>query len=79
MQSSPATYGSKIKAARVEKKMSQEELTLKSRVSRMVISGLENGQLRSVSSRSLLVIIRVLGTTVDELFFEKNGGVSCQS
>ena len=79
MQSTQVTHGSKIKAAREEKKMSQEELSIKSGVSRTVISELENGQLRTVSSKALLVITKALGSTIDELFFEENGGVSCLS
>jgi len=61
--------GYKIKEAREELKMTQEELALKSGVSRTTISGLENGSTRATSTQTLLKIARALGKTVDQIFF----------
>ena len=62
--------GYKIREKRKEQKMTQEELAEKSGVSRVTISGLENGKVRATSSKTLLKLARALGTTVDQIFFE---------
>jgi transcriptional regulator with XRE-family HTH domain len=64
--------GYKIKEKRKEKKMTQEELSAKSGVSRTTISGLENGTLRATSSKTLLKLARALDTTVDQIFFQED-------
>lgn len=62
--------GYKIKEKRKEKRMTQAELAAKSGVSRVTISGLENGTLRATSSTTLLKLARALDTTVDQIFFQ---------
>lgn len=64
--------GYKIKEAREELKMTQEELSAKSGVSRTTISGLENGSARATSTQTLLKIARALGKTVDQIFFAES-------
>jgi DNA-binding XRE family transcriptional regulator len=61
--------GYKIKEAREELKMTQEELAAKSGVSRTTISNLENGSTRATSTQTLLKIAKALGKTVDQIFF----------
>lgn len=63
--------GYKIKEAREALNMTQEELALKSGVSRGTIIALEKGTDRVTTSKTLLKIARALGTTVDQIFFEK--------
>ena len=62
--------GYRIREKRKELKMSQEELAEKSGVSRVTISGLENGTVRATTSTTLLKLARALETTVDQIFFE---------
>ena len=62
--------GYKIKEKRKEKNMTQEELAAKSGVSRVTISGLENGTVRATSSKTLVKLARALDTTVDQIFFQ---------
>ena len=59
----------KIKEARQEKRMSQEELALKSGVSRATISALENGTERYVMMGTLVKLANALDTTIDKIFF----------
>lgn len=61
--------GYKIKEARQEKRMSQEELALKSGVSRATISALENGTERYVMMGTLVKLANALDTTIDKIFF----------
>lgn len=49
--------------------MSQEDLSLKSGVSRQTISGLENTPGKNVSTKTLEKIAAALEITVGELFF----------
>lgn len=63
--------GYRIKEKRKALKMTQEELSAKSGVSRATISGLENGTLRATSSTTLLKLARALETTVDQIFFQE--------
>ena len=62
--------GYKIKEIREEKRMTQEELALKSGVSRQTISNLENNKSSSTTSKVLCSIARALGVSVSEIFFE---------
>lgn len=64
--------GYKIKEARLRLKMTQEELAEKSGVSRVTISGLENGTERATSSTTLLKLARALETTVDQIFYQES-------
>lgn len=51
--------------------MTQEELALKSSVSRTIISGLESGTLKTTTTRTLEAIARTLGVSVTDLFFDE--------
>lgn len=60
--------GYRIKEVREAKKISQEELSLKSGVSRGTISGLENGTTRTVMMSTLTKIAKALEVTIDQIF-----------
>lgn len=60
---------SKITAARKEVGLTQEELAIKSGVSRTIISGLESGRLETTTTGTLLKIADALGKTVYDIFF----------
>jgi len=64
--------GYKIKERREFLRMSQEDLSTKSGVSRQTISSLENNPERSVSTKTLEKIAAALDTTVGKLFFARN-------
>lgn len=61
--------GYKIKEMREAKGMTQEELEAKSGVSRVTISGLENGTERNTTSKTLVKIARALDCTIEQIFF----------
>ena len=60
--------GFKIKELREEKKMTQEELSSKSGVSRGTIVALEKGTAKNTTSKTLLKLASALGTSLDSLF-----------
>lgn len=62
--------GYKVKEVRQQKKMSQEELSKASGVSRSIISGLENNTTRTTSVKTLLKLASALGVTVDAIFYD---------
>lgn len=62
--------GYKIKETRESLKMTQEELSEKSGVSRTTISGLENGTVRATTTKTLVKLAKALDTSVDQIFFE---------
>lgn len=62
--------GYKIRECRKEMKMSQGELSKKSKVSRTIISGLENGTITTTTTDTLLKIAGALNKKVTEIFFE---------
>ena len=64
--------GYKIREAREEQRMTQEELAAKSGVSRSTIIAMESGQAKNYMMSTLLKVAHALGKTVDELFFAKN-------
>lgn len=64
--------GYKIREMREAKDMTQEELSEKSGISRVTISGLENGTERNTTSKTLVKIAKALGCTVDQIFFADN-------
>lgn len=64
--------GYKIKELREARKMSQEELSEKSGVSRGTISALENGSARNTTSKTLLKLAQALNTSVDQIFFAES-------
>lgn len=60
----------KIREAREERNISQEELSQKSGVSRSIISGLESGREVVTTTGTLKKIAEVLGKKVGELYFD---------
>ena len=64
--------GYKIKEARESLRMTQEELSVKSGISRTTISALENGTQRATSTKTLLKIAKALGKSVDQIFFNES-------
>ena len=61
--------GYKIKELREEKRMTQEELALKSGVSRQTINAIENDKYSNVLTGTLAAIAAALETTVDKIFY----------
>lgn len=61
--------GYRIKELREEKKMSQEDLSKKSGVSRTIISGLESGTVKETSTKTLRKIAVALDKKVSDIFF----------
>ena len=61
----------KLKAARAAKDLSQEQLALKCGVSRQTINAIEKGDYNP-TIRLCIAICRVLGKTLDELFWEED-------
>ena len=64
--------GYKIKEVREARKMTQEELAGKSGVSRGTISALENGSVRTTTTKTLFKLAKALGTSVDQIFFAES-------
>lgn len=60
----------KLKEVREQKKMSQEELSKKSKVSRTIISELENGKTNVVTNVTLEKIAEALECKVTDIFFK---------
>lgn len=60
--------GYKIRDIREQKKMSQEELSQKSGVSRTTISNLENNIDKTAMTSTLVKIANALDVTVDQIF-----------
>lgn len=58
----------KIEEIRTSLKMSQAELAKTSKVSRTVISQLENGTRKTITSETMLKLSRALGRPVEEIF-----------
>jgi transcriptional regulator with XRE-family HTH domain len=57
-----------IKEAREERKMSQEELSEKSGVSRAIISGLESGSIQNTTTKTLYRLALALDMPVGQFF-----------
>ena len=60
----------RIKEYREALKMTQVELAEKSKVSRTIISGLENGTITVTTTDTLLKIAKALNEKVSEIFFD---------
>ena len=60
----------KVKECREEKKMSQDELSKKSGVSRAIISGLESGRTLVTTTDTLIKIASALDKKVSDIFLE---------
>lgn len=65
--------GYKIKELRESMKMTQEQLSEKSGISRATISMLENDITKEVLTSTLKALADALETTVADLFFADNG------
>ena len=65
--------GDKIKCYRKKNKMTQEQLSEKSGISRATISMLENDITKEVLTSTLKALADALETTVSDLFFADNG------
>lgn len=61
--------GYKIKEAREEKRLTQEELAKLSGVSRPTIVALENGTAEDVKISTLQKLAAALGKTIQDIFF----------
>lgn len=61
--------GIKIKERREELRMTQEELAIKSGLSRQTISSIETGKYDNVLVGTLAAIASALDTTVDKIFY----------
>lgn len=59
----------RVKEIRESAGITQEDLAMKSGVSRTIISGLESGTIKETSTRTLRKIAGALGKSVSELFF----------
>lgn len=60
----------KIKEIREKKKMSQEELAIKSGVSRTIISNLESGNIINTTASTISKIAKALEVKVSDIFFD---------
>ncbi len=61
--------GFKLKNARQQRKLTQQELADKSGVSRVTIALIESGQTRDIMASTLLKLANALDMSVNELFF----------
>lgn len=64
--------GYEIKRFRKALKMSQEELSEKSGISRRIISELESGKRTNTTAKTLVALANALNTTIDNIFFVEN-------
>ncbi len=60
------------KRIREEKKISQDELSKLSGVSRSIICGLETGRTVTTTTKTLYRIAQALGVAINDLFFDQN-------
>lgn len=60
----------KIKEFREQQKMSQVELSKRAKVSRTIISGLENGTINVTTTETLSRIADALGKKISDIFFD---------
>lgn len=58
----------KVKEARQEQRMTQEELSTRSGVSRATISGLESGEIRVAKTDTLIKLANALNKSVGDIF-----------
>lgn len=61
--------GYRVKELRENARLSQEELSEKSGVSRTIISSLESGRETSTTMKTLGKLAKALNTTLDQLFY----------
>ena len=62
----------RIKACRLQKGMTQEELAEASGVSRLAISNLERGKVSNAKSKTLYAIAEALGVMIDDFFYSQD-------
>lgn len=62
----------RIRAARIDRDMSQEDLAKKSGISRSIISGLESGRITVVKTSTIQKIASALDKSVSEIFFRQD-------
>lgn len=65
--------GSKIKTLRVDKKLTQEQLALKSGISRVTLGKIERGELGNTSVKTLDLILSTLGYEIEFKTIESFG------
>ena len=58
-----------IEEARKDKGLTQNELSIRSGVSRTIISGLESGRIQNTTAGTLLKIASALEVNVEDIFF----------
>ena len=61
-----------VKKKREELKLTQEELALKSGVSRPTISLIENNLLSNIESKTMLKLATALNCDIGDIFFKEN-------
>lgn len=61
----------RLREIREEKRITQEKLEEMSGISRQTISAIENNEGYQAKVGTLMALANALGTTVDNLFFEK--------
>lgn len=59
----------KVKFYREQKNMTQEQLVLKSGVSRPIISDLETGKKNDIKAKTMIAIADALGEKIQDVFF----------
>ena len=64
--------GYKLKEAREEAKLTQQQLADKSGVSRVTIGASENGTCKNVTIGTLRKLADALNMTINQIFFEDN-------
>ena len=64
--------GYKLKEAREEAKLTQQQLAEKSGVSRVTIGAIENGTSKNVTLGTLRKLADALDKTINQIFFEEN-------
>lgn len=65
--------GSRLKAIREEKRMTQEELSARSGVSRQTIVSLENNESYNTTTGTLVKLADALGVSIEQFFSEARG------
>lgn len=61
--------GYRVKEVREQKMMTQEELSVRSGVSRTTIIAIESGEAKNVMASTLLKLAEAMGVTVQDIFF----------
>ena len=67
------TMGNRLKAIREEKRMTQEELSARSGVSRQTIVSLENNESYNTTTGTLVKLADALGVSIEQFFSAERG------